>query len=173
MTEERFIGGWTRTSLAARTAQERYAIWKRARTLKTADGNQLAREIERLGLPYAEPGQLAEDDPLRAAIADLVASPEARSACIEATLDGLPAIAGVDPMLHEALGPTYRQSDEAISTAGALTMASKRATSAAASTWTTGREVASAEMGVGMTAWSGATGVVPVAEDVRRAGAGC
>ena len=120
MTEERFIGGWTRTSLAARTAQERYAIWKRARLLRTADGNQLAREIERLGLPYAEPGHLAEDDPLRAAIADLVASPEARSACIEATLDGLPAIAGVDPMLHEALGPTYRQSDEAIATAGAL-----------------------------------------------------
>jgi len=120
MTEERFIGGWTRTSLAARTAEERYAIWKRARLLRTADGNQLAREIERLGLPYAEPGQLAESDPLRKTIANIIASPEARSACIEATLDGLPAIAGVDPMLHEALGPTYRQSDEAIATAGAL-----------------------------------------------------
>ena len=120
MTEERFIGGWTRTSLAARTAQERYAIWKRARLLRTADGNQLAREIERLGLPYAEPGQLAEDDPLRAAIADLVASPEARSACIEATLDGLPAIAGVDPLLHDAFGRDYRHSDEAIVTAQSL-----------------------------------------------------
>jgi len=120
MTEERFIGGWTRASLSARTAQERYAIWKKARKLRTADGNQLAREIERLGLPYADPGQLAEDDPLRTTIADIIASPEARSACIEATLDGLPAIAGVDPMLHEALGPTYRRSDEAIATAGAL-----------------------------------------------------
>ena len=120
MTEERFIGGWTRASLAARTAEERYAIWKRARLLRTADGNQLAREIERLGLPYAEPGQLGQDDPLRVAIANIVASPEARTGCIEATLDGLPAIAGVDPMLHDALGPTYRQSDEAIATAGAL-----------------------------------------------------
>ena len=120
MTEERFIGGWTRSSLAARSAQERYAIWKRARMLRTADGNQLAREIERLGLPYAEPGQLAEDDPLRTTIRDIVASPEARAACIEATLDGLPAIAGVDPLLHEALGPTYRKSDEAIATAAAL-----------------------------------------------------
>ena len=120
MEEERFIGGWTRSKLAARTAQERYAIWKRARTLKTADGNQLAREIERLGLPYAEPGLLAQDDPLREAMANMMATKEARSACVEATLDGLPAIAGVDPMLHEALGPTYRQSDEAIATAGAL-----------------------------------------------------
>jgi len=120
MTEERFIGGWTRSSLAARTAEERYAIWKRARQLRTADGNQLAREIERLGLPYAEPGQLAEDDPIRITMRNVIASPEARSACIEATLDGLPAIAGVDPLLHEALGPTYRQSDEAIATAGTL-----------------------------------------------------
>jgi len=120
MTEERFIGGWTRSSLAARTAEERYAIWKRARMLRTADGNQLAREIERLGLPYAEPGQLAEDDPIRTTIRNVIASPEARSACIEATLDGLPAIAGVDPLLHEALGPTYRQSDEAIATAAVL-----------------------------------------------------
>jgi hypothetical protein len=120
MTEERFIGGWTRSSLASRTAQERYAIGKRARSLRTADGNQLAREIERLGLPYAEPGLLAQTDPMRIAMCDIVASPEARAACIEATLDGLPAIAGVDPMLHDALGPDYRKSDEAIATAGAL-----------------------------------------------------
>jgi hypothetical protein len=120
MEEERFIGGWTRSRLAARTAEERYAIWKRARLLHTADGNQLAREIERLGLPYAEPGQLPEADPLYGQIRDLVASPEGRSACVEATLDGLPAIAGVDPMLHDALGALYRRSDEAIATAGAL-----------------------------------------------------
>src|SRR5580693_2044032 len=120
MDEERFIGGWTRSKLAARTAQERYAIWKRARMLRTADGNQLAREIERLGLPYAEPGQLGEEDPLRATMKTIIGSPEARAACIEATLDGLPAIAGVDPLLHEALGPAYRKSDEAIATAAAL-----------------------------------------------------
>lgn len=119
MEEERFIGGWTRSKLAARTPEERYAIWKRARLLRTADGNQLAREIERLGLPYAEPGQLPEADPMRAQIRELVASPEGRSACIEATLDGLPAIAGVDPMLHDALGAAYRRSDEAIATAHA------------------------------------------------------
>ena len=119
MTEEHFIGGWTRSSLAARTAQERYAIWKRARLLRTADGNQLAREIEMLGLP-AEPALLADDDPLRAVMAEVIASPEARAACIEATLDGLPAIAGVDPLFHDAMGPDYRRSDEAIATAAVM-----------------------------------------------------
>ena len=119
--EERFIGGWTRSSLAARTPQERHAIWKRARQLRTADGNQLAREIERLGLPYEDPGQLAEDDPLRQTIAEIIGSPEGRSACIEATLDGLPAIAGIDPLLHEALGRDYRLNDRAIATAARLT----------------------------------------------------
>ena len=119
MEEERFIGGWTRSKLAARSPEERYAIWKRARGLRTADGNQLAREIELLGLP-AEPGLLAEDDPMRARMAEIVASPEGRSACIEATLDGLPAIAGVDPLLHEAFGAAYRKSDEAMATAASL-----------------------------------------------------
>jgi hypothetical protein len=121
MEEEQFIGGWTRSKLAARTPAERYAIWKRARTLKTADGNQLAREIERLGLPYAEPGLLAEDDPLREAMQNIAASKEARSACIEATLDGLPAVGGVDTLFHEALGVSYRHNDAAIATAHALT----------------------------------------------------
>ncbi len=121
MDEERFIGGWTRSKLAARTAQERYAIWKRARTLRTADGNQLAREIERLGLPYAEPGLLAQDDPLREAMQNIMASKEARSACIEATLDGLPAVAGADALFHESLGVNYRHNDAAIATAHAMT----------------------------------------------------
>ncbi len=53
-------------------------------------------------------------------MAEIVASAEGRSACIEATLDGLPAIAGVDPLLHEAFGAAYRLSDEAVATAATL-----------------------------------------------------
>ncbi|HLI67473.1 MAG TPA: hypothetical protein VKU90_14015 [Caulobacteraceae bacterium] len=121
MEEERFIGGWTRSKLAARSPQERYAIWKRARSLKTADGNQLAREIERLGLPYDDPGRLPEGDPVLATMREIAASREARSACIEATLDGLPAVAGVDVLFHQALGLDYRRNDAALATAHALT----------------------------------------------------
>jgi len=120
MDEERFLGGWTRSKLAARSATERHEIWKRAKALKTADGNQLAREIERLGLPYEEPPALAEDDILSRVIRDIVTSEEGRAACREATLDGLPAIAGVDELLHKALGSQYRRSDRAVATAQRL-----------------------------------------------------
>lgn len=116
MEEERFLGGWTRSKLAARTPEERYDIWKRARGLHTAEGNQLAREIERIGLP-AEPPALPEEDILTRIIGDIIRSDEGRSALREATLDGLPAIAGADALIHEALGAQYRRNDKAVATA--------------------------------------------------------
>ena len=121
MNEETFIGGWTRTSLRQRSQNERYAVWKRARALHSAEGNHLARAIELLGLPYAEPEPLAEDDPLMARVREVFASPAARSAAIEATLDGLPAMAGLDSLLHDELGEEYRLNPSAVPTAQALT----------------------------------------------------
>ena len=121
MNEETFIGGWTRTSLRQRSQNERYAVWKRARALHSAEGNHLARAIELLGLPYAEPEPLAEDDPLMARIREVFASPAARSAAIEAPLDGRPAMAGLDSRLHDELGEEYRLNPSAVPTAQALT----------------------------------------------------
>ncbi|MDB5451558.1 MAG: hypothetical protein JWO33_136 [Caulobacteraceae bacterium] len=120
MDEERFLGGWTRSKLAARTPEERYDIWKRAKGLHTADGNQLAREIERIGLPKEVPA-LPEADILTHVIADIVRSNAGRSALKEATLDGLPAIAGADSLLHEALGAKYRRNEKAVATAQRIT----------------------------------------------------
>jgi hypothetical protein len=117
MNEEIFIGGWTRSSLRERSQSERHAVWKRARALHSAEGNHLARAIERLGLPYAEPGPLDEADPLRERMAALFATPAPRSAAIEATLDGLPALAGVDALLHDELGEEYRLNPAAVPTA--------------------------------------------------------
>ena len=120
MNDEVFIGGWTREKLRERSQSERYAVWKRARALHSAEGNHLARAIERLGLPYAEPEVLAADDPLMKRIREILASPAARSAAIEATLDGLPAIAGIDALLHEELGEDYRLNPAAVPTAQEL-----------------------------------------------------
>ena len=69
--EEVFIGGVTRSWLRARSQNERYAVWKRARSLHSAEGNHLARAIELLGLPYAEPEPLDDGDPLLARMRDL------------------------------------------------------------------------------------------------------
>ena len=120
MTEEVFIGGWTRDRLRERSQTERHAVWKRARSLHSAEGNHLARAIERLGLPYAEPEPLDAADPLLERMKAVFATPAARSAAIEATLDGLPAMAGVDTLLHDQLGEDYRRNAAAVPTAETL-----------------------------------------------------
>ena len=120
MREEVFIGGWTLGKLRGKSQDERHAVWKRARALHSAEGNHLARAIERLGLPYADPEALADDHPLMLRLRDLVGSASARSAAIEATLDGLPAMAGVDALLHEALGEDYRRNAAAVPAAQRL-----------------------------------------------------
>ena len=120
MTEEMFIGGWTRSKLRQRSQSERYAVWKRAKALHSAEGNHLARAIERLGLPYAEPEPLTADDALLAAMGEIMATPGARSAAIESTLDGLPAMAGIDALLHDRLGERYRLNPAAVASAQIL-----------------------------------------------------
>lgn len=117
---EVFIGGWTRERLRERSQTERHQVWKRARALHSAEGNHLARAIERLGLPYAEPEPLGDDDPLIARMKAVFESPAARAAAIEATLDGLPAMAGLDILLHDQLGEDYRLNPAAVPSAEAL-----------------------------------------------------
>ena len=119
--DEVFIGGVTRAWLRARSQTERYTVWKRARSLHSAEGNHLARAIELLGLPYAEPEPLDDSDDLVTRMRVLIAEPRARAAAIEATLDGLPAMAGVDVLMHEELGEAYRRNEAAVPTAQKLT----------------------------------------------------
>lgn len=119
--EEVFIGGVTRSWLRARSQNERYAVWKRAKALHSAEGNHLARAIELLGLPYAEPEPLGEGDELLARMRAIMAEPRARAAAVEATLDGLPAMAGIDVLMHEELGEAYRRNEAAVPTAQKLT----------------------------------------------------
>ena len=121
MKEEVFIGGWTLSKLREKSQSERHAIWKRAKALHSAEGNHLARAIERLGLPYAEPEPLPADDLLMVRMREIMATPAARSAALEATLDGLPAMAGIDVLLHEELGEAYRRNEAAVPTAQRLT----------------------------------------------------
>ncbi len=119
--EEVFIGGVTRAWLRNRSQNERYAVWKRAKGLHSAEGNHLARAIELLGLPYAEPEPLGEGDELLERMRAIMAEPRARAAAVEATLDGLPAMAGIDVLMHEELGEAYRRNEAAVPTAQQLT----------------------------------------------------
>ena len=118
--QEVFIGGWTRERLRERSQTERHQVWKRARALHSAEGNHLARAIERLGLPYAEPEPLDDSHPLTTRMKEVFESPAARSGVIEATLDGLPAMVGVDALLHDQLGEDYRLNPAAVPSAQAM-----------------------------------------------------
>ena len=69
MKDEIYIGGWTLPRLREKSQTERHEVWKRARALHSAEGNHLARAIERLGLPYAEPEALDGDTPCSIACA--------------------------------------------------------------------------------------------------------
>jgi hypothetical protein len=114
---EKFIGGWTRPRLREKTQTERHEVWKRARKLQSAEGNHLARAIELLGLPYREPEPLAADSPDHAKMRAAIFSKEGRAAAREATLDGLPAIAGIEDMMFDLFGDAYRRDDAYVITA--------------------------------------------------------
>lgn len=118
--QEVFIGGWTRPRLREKSQTERHEVWKRARALHSAEGNHLARAIELLGLPYREPEALAADTEDYRKMREVIFSKEGRSAAKEATLDGLPAIAGLEDLLHDAFGEDFRRNAAYVITAQAL-----------------------------------------------------
>jgi len=120
MGDEKLAGGWTRAKLAARTSVERHNIWKNARGKGTPEAMALAAVIEELGLPYSDPSALKNDDPITIKMHEIINSPAGRAACLKATDQGLPAIAGVDGMLSAALGIDYRGENMATHTAGSL-----------------------------------------------------
>jgi hypothetical protein len=118
--KEVYIGGWTLPRLREKSQTERHQVWKRARALHSAEGNHLARAIERLGLPYREPEPLAEDSGDKALMRAAIFSKEGRQALREATIDGLPAIAGIEDMMFDAFGDAYRRDEAYVITAQAL-----------------------------------------------------
>src|SRR5664279_1146817 len=95
-------GGWTKAKRAARNPLERFGIWKNARAKGTPDALRLAEVIEGLGMIAPGTGGLKMDDPLTIRMFDIINSPQGRAACIRATEEGFPAIAGVEPMLSAA-----------------------------------------------------------------------
>jgi hypothetical protein len=111
---------WTREKLASLKVADRHTIWKRARTMATPEAIALAEEIEDLGLPYFDPKALTNDDPVTIQMYQIINSPDGKAACLAANDAGLPAIAGVDGMLNEALGIEYQGANLATATAGAL-----------------------------------------------------
>jgi hypothetical protein len=87
---------------------DRNNLFKNAvRLSHTAEGAALKKLIEDAGLPFSESAMPSSDDPLVLKMHEIVHSQEGRTAAIASTKMGLPALAGVDPLLSQALGVDY------------------------------------------------------------------
>lgn len=120
MSSDKKIVPWTAEKLAGMPVGERHKLWKRARVNGTPEGDELAQMIEQLGLPFSDDACLKMDDPITIKMWQIINSPEGKAACLAAHANGQPAVAGVDPMLNEALGVDYRGDNMATTTAGSL-----------------------------------------------------
>ena len=89
--------------------------WKVAiKGARVADGNYFSRAaIYRPIQPC-----LTLDDPITLKMKEIIHSPEGQAAAVAAAKDGLPAMAGIDPMLSTALGDDYGKHNLATATAG-------------------------------------------------------
>jgi hypothetical protein len=113
-------GGWTYERLAAKTAEERYNVWANAKAKGGVEAQELARFIETSGLDYAPTGGISMSDPRVLEMRDVIESPEGVAACLKATADGLPALAGVEPMIVERMKERYGSFSQMTVTAGSI-----------------------------------------------------
>ena len=102
------------------TVSGRARLYENAKAQDTEEAAELVKLIEETKLPFSEVGGINMDDPLVQAIYRIVHSDEGRAAAFEAAEEGLPALAGVDPLLAEALGVDYGKHNMTTHTAGAF-----------------------------------------------------
>ena len=99
---------WTAEKLKKLSVHERATLYANAcAKAGTPGGAELKAMIEEAGLPYSEAGGLSGDNPLSIKIWEIANSPEGRAAAKAAADQGLPALAGVDPLMAQALGSDY------------------------------------------------------------------
>ena len=106
--------------LRAMSVHDGHTIWKRARGMTAPEAKQMVAWIEGLGLPYSDSDCLKGDDPIFIKMYELILSSEGKKAAIEATREGLPAMAYVDPILARVLGVDYASHNMGTTSAGSL-----------------------------------------------------
>lgn len=112
---------WTLADLRLLPVNDRAALYRNACRLgDKPDALALKALIEEAGLPFSESACLTNDDPLTLQMHGIVHSKDGREAAIAAAKAGLPALAGVDPMMQAALGVDYGAHNFATNTAGTL-----------------------------------------------------
>lgn len=115
---------WDIVRLKARTAHERHQLWlnAKAKSGTSEEAKALVKLIESSGLDYEKDKMkpVSLDDPIGRLMKKTIGSEVGTKAMIEATNRGLPALAGVDPLLQVELGSQYCRHNEATIQAGYL-----------------------------------------------------
>lgn len=99
------------------TPEQRAALYQNAARLRENGGQAIIDLIDSSGLSLSS-GGIRSDDPTYLKMEEIIWSTEGRKAAIKATESGLPALAGVDPLISDELGGRYNPHDDGTRSAG-------------------------------------------------------
>jgi hypothetical protein len=111
---------WTEEKIRALSSERRRKLYQNAKSHRSAQGETLAKLIEEVGLSNPLQSGIDMDDPLVFRIYEIINSQGGKEAAVRAVKDGLPALAGVDPLLAANLGRDYGKHNQTTHTAGSL-----------------------------------------------------
>lgn len=111
---------WTLEKIAALTPSKRAQLYDNACNSGTPEGAALAQLIQESGLTLVDGSGITRDHPIVRGMEEIINSDEGRAACKAAVADGLPALAGVDPMLADAFPADYGKHNQTTDWAGHL-----------------------------------------------------
>lgn len=98
---------WTKEKIEALSPEKREALFDNARAKGTPEAKQIIDLMVEHDLLVRSGGGLPREHPTIHEIEEIIRSDKGRQAGKEASDQGLPAMAGVDPMLSAALGSKY------------------------------------------------------------------
>lgn len=99
------------------TPEQRMLVRQRAAKLNNEIGAVTVALIDSLHLPLSS-GGMSEDHPVYREMQEVIWSAEAKSAAVRAVENGLPAMAGVDPILQRVMGERYGREYQGTMNAG-------------------------------------------------------
>jgi len=108
---------YTLDDLKAMTPEQRAVLYQNAVKLRESGGQPIIDLIDTSGLSLSE-GGMRTTDPMYIKMDEITWSSEGRKLAVEATENGLPALAGIEPMFVAALGERYHPHDGGTMNAG-------------------------------------------------------
>lgn len=99
--------------------EDRATLYENARKRRDKGGREIMEMIDNNGLSMSS-GGLKTSDPVYLRMVDIIWSSESKKRLLEATANGLPALAGVEHLIVEDLGDRYQPHDQGTASAGSI-----------------------------------------------------